>query len=336
VVQWTESIRRAARKFASRRPAGVHPVLHWIALILTLVFFALLVFALIPRSNEYAASAIFYGALAGVFVAAALSWWAARTPRKWTRENPVLRKFLEERAVILASLISRGASEIAAIQGAWSEEQQLEARQQQNELLRHRGLWEHLEPTEQLLATSAQGTWSEEDAAMTYTWCEQLRMLRWVLGMDQSLKPLEETSGPDWDAVHQTLDAHFDPEHRRPMLAPWDVRIARDKAAEYTARVLAEYAHRGQIEDRDTDTASLLRWRDFVDGTARDLQVDQVPIADLDGETLQWVASISSVRWQYGAYLVDLLTDAETVSLADWEAAHMEDGAPVADGTRWQ
>lgn len=294
-----------------------------------------LIVAVIPRPDEHASAAVFFGIVLGAFVLGFLVAREPARPEPRGKEDPAQRRYLEERALILASLISRGVSELAALQEGLPEQQQLLTRQQQNNLLRDRGLWDKLDPEEQFLATSAQGSWSEDDSALTYVWCEQLRLLRWVLRMDDEVAPLEDLPGPAWKAVYATLETAFDPPLLKPMLASWDVRVERDRAAQYTARTLAEFAHRGQYQTGSADTSSLLRWRNFVSGTGRDLRLGRGGISELDDHTLHLIASVASTRWQYAAYLVDFLAGSGTPSLLEWEASNTDNGVPVSEGIHW-
>lgn len=104
--------------------------------------------------------------------------------------SPTVRSYLAERAIIISSLVARAASEIWLHHNQVPEGAQPIARQVQNSFLRDRGLWSTLEPLERDLLSAPNGQWNGAQQNEATTWCEQLRLLRWALGIDGELLPL--------------------------------------------------------------------------------------------------------------------------------------------------
>src|SRR5205807_1866755 len=103
--------------------------------------------------------------------------------------------YLIERATIIASLVRRAASEVH-IQRS-SARAGVITRQIENQLLRRHGLWEKLEQPELEMVSVEDGLWATQQQNGIVEWCEQLRLLRWVLRLDAELMPLEHFPQPD-------------------------------------------------------------------------------------------------------------------------------------------
>lgn len=105
--------------------------------------------------------------------------------------NPpeAVRAYLGERTLIIASLLARGASEIHVHRNQNQNSSEILTRQALNMFLREEELWEKLELAEADLASAADGRWSSEQEGYVVVWCEQLRLLRWVLGITPRLFP---------------------------------------------------------------------------------------------------------------------------------------------------
>jgi hypothetical protein len=102
------------------------------------------------------------------------------SPQKPPDASPEVRSYLEERALIVASLLARGAGEIYLGRHQVPEGRQVITRQVQNSLLRGAGLWDKLEQPEADLAGAPDGLWTVEQQNYVPVWCEQLRMMRWT------------------------------------------------------------------------------------------------------------------------------------------------------------
>jgi hypothetical protein len=143
-----------------------------------------------------------------------------------------VRSYLEQRALIIASLLARASSEIGLRDRQLPPGMEVVTRQIQNALLRERGLWNVLEPSEAELARAPDGGWTVEQRNEVICWCEQLRLLRWALGADSELTPLVHSPKID-------LSLSYEPMRLGPALQPWEVRVQRDLAMGYVLRVAA-------------------------------------------------------------------------------------------------
>ncbi len=121
--------------------------------------------------------------------------------------SPGILLYLDERTAILASLLSRGASEIYLEHNELPLGAEIVTRQIQNTLLTQKGLWEKLDPTEKALASAADGRWTAEHRAEVRIWCEQLRLLRWTLGIDAELVPLAHNPQLDFSLAQYNCGA---------------------------------------------------------------------------------------------------------------------------------
>jgi hypothetical protein len=114
-----------------------------------------------------------------------------------TQQQPKIRLYMSQRAAILSAIASRAAGEISIGPGEVRSGDQAAVRGTVNQVLRARDLWSHLEPREQKLLSAATGSWSSSEKNRFPEWCEQLRLLRWTLGIDAELTPLAHDPGPD-------------------------------------------------------------------------------------------------------------------------------------------
>jgi hypothetical protein len=232
--------------------------------------------------------------------------------------SPVVRNFLEERALILGSLLARAASEIYIRNNNLPPGAEVVTRQNLNALLRQNGLWDKLEPIEVDLVGSADGGWTVEQQNEIAKSSEPVRLLRWTLGIDVELLPLAHFPKVDFALWRGLFDRVRTPYAKRLMRGSWDLRIERDIARDYSARVIAELKGRGLItSDPDLEGwADQLRERSLGDST--DYLAGSKTIADLDDGDLTLLAAIATTRQRYAAYLVEQLSADSPISFAAW------------------
>lgn len=237
------------------------------------------------------------------------------------RVSPGVLHYLDERAAILASLLSRAASEVYLEHNELPLRAEIVTRQIQNTFLRQKGLmWEKLDPIEKALVSAADGMWTPEHRAEVVTWCEQLRLLRWTLGIDAELVPLAHNPPVDFSLAHYLWQGAEVAQSGKPIRASWDLRGEQHIALEYFARVVAELKGRPLI----ADSAELHGWaeefREKSLGASVDYLVGSKTIGDLDEGPLRLLGMIAHARSEYAGYLVELLSGADAVPFAEWSA----------------
>jgi hypothetical protein len=275
---------------------------------------ALITRLLISRSNRNANEVLSFS----------LTGSHRRTPEGTTYVSEAVRHYLAERTLILGSLMARAASEIY-IQGlSLDAGEDVISRQIQNAFLRQAGLWEKLEPVERTLVIAADGQWTTEQRNQVATWSEQLRLLRWVLGLDAELVPLAHSPKVDFTLSRGLLRQRLVTVQSRRMLKPWDVRVERDIALTYTARIIAELNSRGVL----TTDGDVGNWagelRDIFLGESNDLLVGVRTVGELSNDALRLLCVSASARERYAAYLVDQLSADHPSSFAAWSESRQE------------
>lgn len=229
-----------------------------------------------------------------------------------------VRRYLEGRAVILASLLARAASEVYILNNQLPPGAEVVTRQIQNTLLRKMGLWEQLDRHESELAMAADGLWTPEQRNEVITWCEQLRLLRRTLGIDAEVIPLAHNPSVDFSIVRDLLRDEPETQKEDITRASWDLRSERDIALEYFARIVAELKGRSPINN----SAELEGWADDFREKSMGASVDYLAgsrtIGEMDEDPLRLLGMTAHARAQYAGYLVDLLSSAETVAFAEW------------------
>ncbi len=221
------------------------------------------------------------------------------------------RSYLWQRAVIVGTLINRAGSEIRRANGHVA----VSARATENHHLRQTRLWEHLEPIESVLMSKPEGTWSEHERSAITTWCEQLRVLRWVLGADTELMPMEHFPRPDF-RLTEGLD-RLDPKGSSHVDA-WEMRLERDKSATYVTRALVELKARNLLPTSPKDHGLPGDLRDELKGNSTDSLAGTKTISELDEPALRLLAVVAAARMQYTAWLVDRLNSHTSSSFVEW------------------
>jgi hypothetical protein len=244
------------------------------------------------------------------------------TPEGTAYVSQTVRNYLEERALILGSLVARATSEIYLHHIELGPRTEVATRQTQNALLRQAGLWDKLERPEMALIVVADGHWTEKQQSEVATWCEQLRLLRWVLGIDAELIPLAHFPKIDMELSRGLLGNNARVPENRTMLRSLDVRIERDIAFAYTARVVAELKGRGLI----AADPELEGWADQLReqslGASNDFLAGTRTVGELGDEALRMLGTAAVARERYTAYLVDQLSAEKPFSFATWSERH--------------
>ncbi len=231
--------------------------------------------------------------------------------------------YLGERMLIVSSLLARALNEIAAHADNRPSPDNV-ARQVLKQTLRQRELWVKLEPAEAELAALPQGDWSPNDNNLALEWAEQLRLLRWVFQLDGELQPLALV--PHWDGL---LTREFLVGSRIESFnlsrTPWEVRLERDSAQLYLARTLAELEARNLLPPT-LAIEGLPELRASLAGASTDLLVGEQAIEELSETDLRTFSATALARFNYAAYLAELLETSEVMSFSHWLQRPFESG----------
>ena len=240
--------------------------------------------------------------------------------KKRDSENvrPAVRDYLEDRARILACLVTRAAREINIKNERIPLGSEMVTRQSQMEYLRRCALWRRLESDEANLFIAPEGAWTAEQPIEIIGWCEQLRLLRWVLRIDSELTPLAHFPQVEVSMAQDLLETRSALVAGRSILRSWDVRIERDMAMEYVARAIAEMKGRGLIDN----SGDLHGWVDELRqgklGPSTDLLVGPTTVGDLSENNVRLMAHIAAARARYATYLVEQLSSDNPIPFGQW------------------
>jgi hypothetical protein len=229
-----------------------------------------------------------------------------------------VREYLEERAMILSSLVARAASEITIQNGGVPPDAQVVTRQNQNEFLRRNGLWNNLERDEKDLVSTPDGVWTVDQHLKITAWWEQLHLLRWVLGIDSALVPLVYFPRIDSPLVREMVKQQAKRTRHRRLLRSWDVRSELDEAEQYAARLLAELKERSLIPCDPATDAWVDEVRRICLGPSEDLIAGEKTVGELSDEDLTYLYRVAFERERYAAYLVEQLNADHPLSFATW------------------
>ncbi len=232
--------------------------------------------------------------------------------------NASVRGYVAERARIIAALLDRAGSELYLRNHEIPDGSEIVARQRQNQLLLKAGVWEKLERSEVELLSLPDRAWSQEQCNMSVVWCEQIRLLRWTLRLDAEIMPLAHF--PPLDFTLAKLPGEVG-ETDTPMLLPSDLRAERDIAKAYLVRLIAESTARKltlftpQMEEWSAE------FRSAVAGPSTDFLIGTRTVNDLKDREVGFFLGTSNARYDYTAYLVEVLGSETPFPHSNWKIA---------------
>ena len=244
------------------------------------------------------------------------SWEASKA----ATVNKAVGEYLVSRARIIASLLSRGWSEAYLHTHPVEEGMEAITRRKQNQFLREQRLWNSLQPEELALVIAPDGSWLPEQIYLVEEWCEQLRLLRWILKIDTFLLPLSHHPKSDLSSA-VALSKIGTSIFSKDTLQPSDIRPVRDLAFGYVLSIALEAKRRGigftdnqlEAQEHEMRVEFLQRSGEFV--------VDGRYISELVDTELQTLFQIADVRWDYCQYLVDQIGADTTLPYSVWRSA---------------
>ncbi len=158
------------------------------------------------------------------------------------------------------------------------------------------GLWTGFTPAEQELLRSQEGSWPWEEVWPRLLQVEDVRVLRWVLGLDQVLTPFEFLTRDMAPALEVTTEPQRVATGR--CLAAYDLRPAQTMANAMVTRCVAEAVHRGVIDEPNAAARHELVTLAERMGADRgiDLLLASGTVAEADPTTLEWTAQTAIRR----------------------------------------
>jgi len=168
-------------------------------------------------------------------------------------------------------------------------------------------IWRRLSSEEHDLLRSQEGAWDWEQVWPRVVRAEDVRVLRWVLGMDSVLTPLEFLE-PDLTPV---LEVTVKPGSVRgdKCLASYDLRPAQTMSQAMVTRCVGEGLRRGFLTEGNAEVRReylAIAERLAADESA-DLLIGAVTVAKADAEKIQWVAQAAIRRYTVLTRLIDYL-----------------------------
>ena len=171
------------------------------------------------------------------------------------------------------------------------------------------GVWEGLEEHERALLTGQEGCWPEGETWHMLMRSEDVRVLRWVVGIDEVLTPFEFLRQELMIAVD--LTAAPGKVEGKKCLPPWDLRPAQTVAQTMVARCAGEGMRRGIYEGLDDD---LVFFAERLDASPTEdlLIASGTTIGNASDEELQRVSQAALRRLKALNRIVDFLHEEGT------------------------
>ena len=194
-----------------------------------------------------------------------------------------------------AALVDRAGIELMHRQNRMNPAFAGKSRRRTLDLVQSCGM-DQLTPREQDLLRSQEGAWPEADIWATIFQIESVRVLRWVLGFDPILVPLEFA---ELD-LRPALEITTRPVHASTSacLGPADLRAAKLLASQLLDRLVAEGTHRGfyQVPEGDTRTRLSDMAARMRESAARDQLVGVHTVAEASEQRIRFVAQTALRR----------------------------------------
>jgi hypothetical protein len=198
-------------------------------------------------------------AIAGFGIWRGLNWDNTRTrfldeDPDWM-VSPARRKTVAEWALVCAVMADRAGSERFLAEKTLPEGIEVATRRVHVNVLREHGLWDRLGPVEKERLMRPDGHWEPETARQVQWALEPLRLLRWVLRVDEFLPTVGKTLDNDFTMAKEVV---LEP---KKLFAGTDVierktlQLARRAANEYFQRCAAEGVSRGYFEPESEKNA---------------------------------------------------------------------------------
>lgn len=231
--------------------------------------------------------------------------------------SSVVQTYMIQRASIMAGLVLRAASELSLNGPDAHDLAEAGIRGAINKMLRKSKLWDHLEAGEADLFCAPDGAWTSEQKNNMHSWCEQLRLLRWTMGLDPDIVPLAHLPKPEVTLTEGLLVPEQLLVRCKRTREVWEIRRERDLASDYTVRIISELVKRGflAVDFPDGSLDPLLR---APQDPSTDVIAGVKTVGELDENALRSLGSTAVVRLRYAEYLMDQLETQTRTPYGTW------------------
>ncbi len=251
------------------------------------------------------------------FMAGGQSKRSTHSPREvrvWTDERlyrPSVRKEIAELTVTYAILLDRAGSEAFLAAKTLPVEIEVTTRQSHVSILRERGLWDRLGSKEkELLMRPDKGWEAVEIDNVINRLLEPMRMLRWVLRIDQFLPNAGQDPSAKMAMARELVN---DPQRvlsGYDLISRCDLEMAREAAHAYFQRCWAEGVTRGYFEPQ---SEANLEWSkgyaERLEGReGDDLVIEATIVSKADEATIRQVTSVALLRLQTCDWLMRVIS----------------------------
>jgi hypothetical protein len=244
-----------------------------------------------------------------------IMWWRARqakqdstpmhiapapdpVPALTEEAQSALRKYFAELALIYAVLLDRSGSERYLKERELPQGMEVTSRRVHINLLRQHSLWDRMAAADRDAVMLPDGHWSAESINQITTGIEPLRLLRWILRVDFRLPHIGQQLYGDLEIAHELV---ADPGllFNGTDLSDLElIRTARDDAALFRGRCLAEAISRGYAGVQDEKTS---QWAEQVSRNLRGKQSEDLVLGDKlvsesERSQLEWAGLLATVR----------------------------------------
>jgi len=195
-----------------------------------------------------------------------------------------------------AAMVDRAGFEALHRMGKVPEEQRGICRRRTLDVAQRAEVWSRYSDEERGLLMAGEGAWEWKDIVVGTNMVEDVRVLRWVIQMDEVLTPFEFLQ-PD---LTPALEVTVKPQsvEGTKCLPPWDLRPARQMAVSMFERCLAEGLQRGFLSLKEGEAPLLQLAERYTADQSRDLLTGKETVARTDEERIRWIGQIAMRRAQ--------------------------------------
>jgi hypothetical protein len=237
------------------------------------------------------------------------------------RPSPLDDDLREHRKAIVQALwrtavmVDRAGGEALHKQGPEVAEKLGPFRRRTLDVARQVGVWESFSAEEREMLQSQEGSWTWEAIRPRMNQVEDVRVLRWVLGIDPVLVPFEFLRPDATPAVEITLKPEMIA--GKGCLASYDLRPAQSMAQTMFTRCVSEGVRRGTLTENNPEARrQLLELAErMAADESSDLLIGETTVAKADPEMLSWIALAALRRIRVLTAVIDYLNGPATAEL---------------------
>ena len=211
------------------------------------------------------------------------------------------RTYFMDLALIYAVILDRAGSERFLKTKTLPEGFEVTTRRVHLDLLKSRGAWDKMTPHDRNALITPDGEWNPAWIDNVIPAYEALRLMRWILRIDEFLPVIGKQLKFDWRSAHEIVTDPAKLLQPAKLVHLKSIETARAAAEQFYVRCIAEMIYRGDLQAKSeeapkwaADLASKLK-----DKQSEDLVLGVKLVSEVSSEELRWAATLAQRRLRF-------------------------------------